>query len=81
MQSDKGYISPYFVTDAERMACVLEDPYILIHEEKISAVADLVPLVEKIGKARRPAITEAAQASARGIGPSQDRDPSTLSAA
>jgi chaperonin GroEL len=54
MQFDKGYISPYFVTDSERMECVLEDPYILIHEEKISAVADLLPLLEKIGKARRP---------------------------
>jgi len=54
MQFDKGYISPYFVTDPERMECVLEDPYILIHEEKISAVADLLPLLEKIGKARRP---------------------------
>ncbi len=54
MQFDKGYISPYFVTDSERMECVLEDPYILIHEEKISAIADLVPLLEKIGQARRP---------------------------
>jgi chaperonin GroEL len=54
MQFDKGYISPYFVTDAERMECVLDDPYILIHEEKISAIADLVPLLEKVGKAHRP---------------------------
>ncbi len=54
MQFDKGYISPYFVTDAERMEAVLENPLILIHEKKISALADLVPLLEKISQARRP---------------------------
>jgi chaperonin GroEL len=48
MQFDKGYISPYFVTDAERMEAVLEDPYILIHQGKISAIADLLPLLEKV---------------------------------
>jgi len=56
MQFDKGYISPYFVTDAERMEAVLEDPYILIHEEKISAVADLLPLLEKVAATRSPLI-------------------------
>jgi chaperonin GroEL len=56
MQFDKGYISPYFVTDAERMEAVLEDPFILIHEEKISSVADLLPLLEKVAAARRPLI-------------------------
>jgi len=56
MQFDKGYISPYFVTDAERMECVLEDPLILIHEKKISAAADLVPLLEKIASSRRPLV-------------------------
>jgi len=54
MQFDKGYISPYFVTDPERMEAVLEDPYMLIHEKKISAVADLLPLLEKVATARRP---------------------------
>ncbi len=54
MQFDKGYISPYFVTDPERMECVLEDPFILIHEKKISALADILPLLEKVASARRP---------------------------
>ncbi len=54
MQFDKGYISPYFVTDPERMEAILDDPYILIQEEKISAVADLLPLLEKVAAARRP---------------------------
>jgi len=48
MQFDKGYISPYFVTDAERMEAVLEDPYILIYSAKISSVADLLPVLEKV---------------------------------
>ena len=54
MQFDKGYISPYFVTDAERMEAILENPIILIHEKKISAAADLIPLLEKIAQMRRP---------------------------
>jgi chaperonin GroEL len=54
MQFDKGYISPYFVTDPERMEAVLEDPYILIHEKKVSAVADLIPVLEKVASARKP---------------------------
>lgn len=56
MQFDKGYISPYFVTDPERMEAILEDPYLLIHEEKISAVADLLPLLEKVSASRRPLV-------------------------
>ena len=54
MQFDKGYISPYFVTDPERMEAVLEEPYILLYEKKISAVADLVPIMEKIARNGRP---------------------------
>ncbi|HEV2471455.1 MAG TPA: chaperonin GroEL, partial [Chthonomonadales bacterium] len=53
---DKGYISPYFVTDAERMEAVIENPYILIHEKKISAAADLIPLLEKVAQTRRPVV-------------------------
>src|SRR6187401_2967579 len=51
MQFDKGYISPYMVTDAERMEAVLEDAYVLIYQGKISAVADLLPLLEQVAKA------------------------------
>ncbi|GAA4077318.1 chaperonin GroEL [Nocardioides kongjuensis] len=54
MQFDKGYISAYFVTDAERQEAVLDDPYILIHQGKISAIADLLPLLEKVVQAGRP---------------------------
>jgi chaperonin GroEL len=54
MQFDKGYISPYFVTDAERMEAVLEDAYILIHQNKISAISELVPLLEKVLQAPKP---------------------------
>jgi chaperonin GroEL len=50
MQFDRGYISPYFVTDADRMEVLLEDPYILIHEKKISGMKDMVPLLEQIAK-------------------------------
>ena len=54
MQFDKGYISAYFVSDPERMEAVLEDPYILLHQGKISAVADLLPLLEKVIAAGKP---------------------------
>ena len=54
MQFDRGYLSPYFVTDPERMEVVLEDPYILIHEKKISVMKDLLPVLEHIAKAGRP---------------------------
>jgi len=54
MQFDRGYSSPYFVTQVEKMECELEEPYILIHEKKISAIKDLVPLLEKVAQAGRP---------------------------
>ena len=54
MQFDKGYISAYFVTDPERMEAVLDDPYILLHQGKISAIADLLPLLEKVIAAGKP---------------------------
>ncbi|HZG97580.1 MAG TPA: chaperonin GroEL [Nocardioidaceae bacterium] len=54
MQFDKGYISPYMVTDAERMEAVLDDPYVLLHQGKISAVSDLLPLLEKVVQAGKP---------------------------
>ena len=54
MQFDRGYVSPYFVTDAEKMEVRLDDPYILLHEKKISAMKDMVPLLEQIAKTGKP---------------------------
>jgi len=54
MQFDRGYSSPYFVTQVEKMECELEEPYILIHEKKISAIKDLVPLLEKVAQTGKP---------------------------
>ncbi|MDQ7787617.1 MAG: chaperonin GroEL [Thermodesulfovibrionales bacterium] len=54
MQFDRGYISPYFITDPERMVCVLDDVYILIHEKKVSSMKDLLPLLEQTAKMGRP---------------------------
>ena len=54
MQFDRGYLSPYFVTDPERMEAVLEDAYILIHEKKISNMKDLLPLLEQVARAGKP---------------------------
>jgi chaperonin GroEL len=54
MQFDRGYISPYFVTDPERMECTLEDAYLLIHEKKVSSMKDLLPILEQIAKMGKP---------------------------
>src|SRR5512147_2689705 len=54
MQFDRGYISPYFVTDPERMEVVLEEPYLLIHEKKISNMKDLLPILEQIARMNKP---------------------------
>ena len=54
MQFDRGYLSPYFVTDPDSMKTVLEDPYILIHDKKISGMKDLLPILEKVAQAGRP---------------------------
>ncbi|MDP3297766.1 MAG: chaperonin GroEL [Thermodesulfovibrionia bacterium] len=54
MQFDRGYISPYFITDPERMECILEDVFILIHEKKISSMKDLLPILEQTAKTGRP---------------------------
>src|ERR1051325_6512522 len=54
MQFDRGYLSPYFVTDAERMEVVLEDPYVLIHEKKINSMKDILPLLEQVARSAKP---------------------------
>src|SRR5579864_3979388 len=54
MQFDRGYLSPYFVSDPDRMECVLEEPYILIHEKKISNMKDLLPVLEQIARSGKP---------------------------
>ena len=59
LQFDKGYISPYFVTDQERMEAVLEDAYVLLHGSKISSMADFLPLLEKIAQSKKPLLVVA----------------------
>src|SRR5690606_38788472 len=54
MQFDKGYLSPYFITDQESMEAVLDEPYILLHQGKISAISELLPLLEKVIQAGKP---------------------------
>jgi chaperonin GroEL len=56
MQFDRGYLSPYFINTAEKHACILEDPYILIHEKKISSMQELLPLLEQITRVNRPLV-------------------------
>jgi chaperonin GroEL len=54
MQFDRGYISPYFITNPETMECILEDAFVLVHEKKIGAVKDIIPLLEKVAQSGRP---------------------------
>jgi chaperonin GroEL len=56
MQFDRGYLSPYFITNPEKMSVELQDPYILIHEKKISSMKDLLPLLEQVARAGRPLV-------------------------
>ena len=67
MQFDQGYLSPYFVTDAERMECTLEEPYILIYEKKISSLKDLLPLLEKIARTGKPLLIVAEEVEAEAL--------------
>src|SRR5207249_3270799 len=66
MQFDRGYLSPYFVTDPERMEAVLENAYILIHEKKISSMKDLLPLLEQIAKGGKPLLIVAEDVEGKG---------------
>ncbi|MBI4958232.1 MAG: chaperonin GroEL, partial [Desulfovibrio sp.] len=54
MQFDRGYLSPYFITDPDRMECVLEDPFILVYEKKVSNMKDLLPLLERVARSGKP---------------------------
>jgi len=67
MQFDKGYISPYFVTEPDSMQAVLEKPFILVHEKKISSAADIVPLLEKVASAGRPLLIIAEDVEAEAL--------------
>ncbi len=67
MQFDQGYLSPYFVTDTERMEVVMEDPYILINEKKISAMKDLLPVLEAVARAGKPLLIIAEEAEGEAL--------------
>jgi chaperonin GroEL len=68
MQFDKGYLSPYFVTDAERLECILEDSYILIHEKKISSLEAIIPLLEKVAQESKPLLVIAENVAVKAPG-------------
>src|SRR6201993_2391190 len=69
MQFDRGYLSPYFVTDPERMECVREDVHILIHEKKISSMKDLLPLLEQTAKTSKPLLIIAEEVEGEALAP------------
>ncbi len=76
MQFDKGYISPYFVTDTEALETVFDDPYLLITTQKISAVSDLLPLLEKVAEAGKPLVVDRRGRRRRGaVHPGRELDP------
>ena len=76
MQFDKGYLSPYFVTDPERMEAILDDPYILINSGKISSMTDLLPLLEKVIGASGTAVHRGRGRRRRGtVHPGREQDP------
>src|ERR1700727_1785849 len=68
LQFDKGYISPYFITDPERLEAVLDDPYVLIQQSKISAMADFLPLLEKIAQVKKPLLVVAEDVEGEALG-------------
>ena len=79
MRFDKGYISPYFVTDTERMEAVLDDPYILVVNSKIRSVKDLLPLLEKVMQSGKPLADHRRGRRGRGPGdPGRQQDPRHL---
>jgi chaperonin GroEL len=67
MQFDRGYLSPYFISDAEKMTAVLEDPLIFLYEKKLTTVKDLIPLLEQIAQARRPLLIVAEDVEAEAL--------------
>jgi chaperonin GroEL len=67
MQFDRGYLSPYFITDPEKMEAVLEDAYVLVHDKKISAMKDLLPVLEKVAQAGRPLLIIAEDAEGEAL--------------
>jgi chaperonin GroEL len=67
MQFDRGYISPYFVTDPEKMQAILEEPYILIHEKKITNMRDLLPLLEQVAREAKPLVIIAEEVEAEAL--------------
>jgi len=69
MEFDQGYLSPYFVTDAEKMEVTLDDPYILIHEKKISVMKDMLPLLEKIARTGKPLLIIAEEVEGEALAP------------
>src|SRR5881409_1372143 len=75
MQFDRGYLSPYFVTDPDRMECVYEDVYILIHEKKISAMKDLLPLLEQVARSGKPLLIIAEDLEGEALAPGGQQDP------
>ena len=68
MQFDRGYLSPYFVTDPQKMECVLEDAYILIYEKKLSNIKELVPVLEKVVNAGKPLLIVAEDVDGEALG-------------